>query len=77
MAEEETIEGKKGGKHYVRLVILSAVCFLIGVWLIAFPILDYPWRDTGYFRLWFDFLTFAGGIIMMALGFTLWRVTVS
>lgn len=77
MAEEETIEGRRKGEHYRRLVIISAVCFLIGVWLIIFPILDYPWTDTGYFSLWFDFLTFSGGIIMMVLGFSLWRVTVS
>jgi hypothetical protein len=77
MADEEGEEGEKRGEHYRRMVILSVLCFLFGIWLIVFPIFDYPWRDTGYFRLWFDFLTFAGGVIMVALGFTLWRVSVS
>jgi hypothetical protein len=77
MGEEETIAGEISGKHYRRILILSVLCFLIGVWLLAFPIFDYPWNNTAPMRLWFDFLSLAGGIIMMALGFSLWRGSIS
>lgn len=77
MAEEEGISGRRLGKHYRRILILAVVCFLVGIWLVSFPIFDFPWKDTAPFRLWSDFLALAGGVIMMALGFTLWKGGIS
>jgi hypothetical protein len=70
-----TDDGKKG--NYRRFIILSVLCFVIGVWLISFPIFNFPWTGTDLLRLMMDALALIAGAIMMALAFTLWRMGVS
>jgi hypothetical protein len=77
MAVEEGITGKRRGKHYKRILIFSVLCFLIGIWLVIFPLLGFPFSGASEGRLWVDFLALAGGAIMMVLGFSLWRGGIS
>ena len=79
MAEEKevSLSGEVGTKHKRRFQLVSLVCFMIGIWLMLFPVYDFPFKDTTMDRVVFDILALVVGLIFMAIGFSLWRGGVS
>lgn len=72
MAEEEGISGGRR-KDYRRVLILSAMCFMIGIWFLSFPVINFMWKDSAPGMLLLDLLAMAGGVVMIVFGFTIWK----
>ena len=72
MAEEEGITGRSR-LDYRRVLILSAMCLMIGIWFLSFPVFDFLWKGPPQEMFLLDILAIIGGVIMIVLGFTIWQ----
>jgi hypothetical protein len=77
MEEEVSLSGRGPGKAYRRALILAVMCFMIGVWFLSFPVFDFlsEGRSAGMPLL--DALAIVCGIVMIVLGFTIWKLATS
>ena len=76
MAEEESISGR-GRKDYRRILILAAMCTMIGIWFLSFPVFNFLWETSSPGILLLDLLAMAAGVIMLVFGFTIWKEALS
>jgi len=67
----EHIHGRP--RHYRRVFLFTVMCFLVGLWLISFTIIDFPWSDMGTLRIMVDLMTLALGMMMILLSVSLWK----
>ena len=74
---DESISGDPRRERFARLcLVIAVVFFVIGVWVIFFPVYNINFRYSDPTRMAFDALALIFGGFMMALGFTVWRIGV-